>query len=215
MKPVYIEATTINDAWHRALYTCVDQGSMHIIDEGSFQGQMRRELDYITVHIKQPGIELSCHADPQGHAYLVVEDNGEGISPEKLEQVFVPFFSTREEGSGIGLSLCRQIMRLHYALGDRTGALRQYQRGLEALREELDVTPSAQTTTLYEVIRKGAALTSHESIAVQEKATGGRNSSVLKRLDHIINLQHRLTALQAQIQREIKAIEFILHQGQA
>ncbi|MEZ5071834.1 MAG: ATP-binding protein [Bacteroidales bacterium] len=44
---------------------------------------------------------------------LCVEDNGEGIPPDRLEQVFVPFFSTRDEGSGIGLSLCRQIVRLH------------------------------------------------------------------------------------------------------
>ena len=42
-----------------------------------------------------------------------IGDNGEGIAPDRLEQVFVPFFSTREDGSGIGLSLCRQIIRLH------------------------------------------------------------------------------------------------------
>jgi len=42
-----------------------------------------------------------------------VSDNGPGIEPELLDEVFVPFFSTKEEGSGIGLSLSRQIMRLH------------------------------------------------------------------------------------------------------
>jgi signal transduction histidine kinase len=42
-----------------------------------------------------------------------VVDNGPGIPDEILEQVFVPFFTTRENGSGIGLSLSRQIMRLH------------------------------------------------------------------------------------------------------
>ncbi len=40
-------------------------------------------------------------------------DNGPGIPAEILEQIFVPFFTTRENGSGIGLSLSRQIMRLH------------------------------------------------------------------------------------------------------
>jgi hypothetical protein len=39
--------------------------------------------------------------------------HGEGIQGDKLEQVFVPFFTTRKEGSGIGLSLCRQIVRSH------------------------------------------------------------------------------------------------------
>jgi nitrogen fixation/metabolism regulation signal transduction histidine kinase len=42
-----------------------------------------------------------------------VVDNGPGIPEEILEQIFVPFFTTREKGSGIGLSLSRQIMRLH------------------------------------------------------------------------------------------------------
>ena len=42
-----------------------------------------------------------------------VEDNGEGISEELLDQVFVPFFSTKDHGSGIGLSLARQVMNNH------------------------------------------------------------------------------------------------------
>lgn len=42
-----------------------------------------------------------------------VIDNGPGIPEDILEQIFVPFFTTRESGSGIGLSLSRQIMRLH------------------------------------------------------------------------------------------------------
>jgi two-component system nitrogen regulation sensor histidine kinase NtrY len=42
-----------------------------------------------------------------------VKDNGSGIVPENLDKVFVPFFSTKEGGSGIGLALSRQIMRLH------------------------------------------------------------------------------------------------------
>jgi nitrogen fixation/metabolism regulation signal transduction histidine kinase len=44
---------------------------------------------------------------------ICVCDNGPGIPPEIMEQIFVPFFTTRESGSGIGLSLSRQIMRLH------------------------------------------------------------------------------------------------------
>jgi len=40
-------------------------------------------------------------------------DNGPGISQENLDQIFMPFFTTKENGSGIGLSLSRQIMKLH------------------------------------------------------------------------------------------------------
>jgi nitrogen fixation/metabolism regulation signal transduction histidine kinase len=60
-----------------------------------------------------PEIELSCFREDDTHVCLSVRDNGEGIPEDKLEQVFVPFFTTREKGSGIGLSLCRQIIRSH------------------------------------------------------------------------------------------------------
>jgi len=60
-----------------------------------------------------PEIELSCFTESNKQVCISVRDNGEGIPTDRLEQVFVPFFTTREKGSGIGLSLCRQIMRLH------------------------------------------------------------------------------------------------------
>jgi two-component system nitrogen regulation sensor histidine kinase NtrY len=60
-----------------------------------------------------PEIELSCYREGDKHICLSVRDNGEGIPEDKLEQVFIPFFTTRETGSGIGLSLCRQIIRSH------------------------------------------------------------------------------------------------------
>jgi len=62
-----------------------------------------------------------------GRIYIQVEDNGSGIASELIDQVFVPFFSTKEQGSGIGLSLARQIMSHHQGSihlesspGDRT-----------------------------------------------------------------------------------------------
>lgn len=45
--------------------------------------------------------------------WIEITDNGAGIPPEIREQVFVPFFTTKTEGTGIGLSLCRQIIRRH------------------------------------------------------------------------------------------------------
>ncbi len=47
------------------------------------------------------------------HVLVEVSDNGSGIPPEILEKIFVPFYSTKAEGSGIGLSLSRQIIRNH------------------------------------------------------------------------------------------------------
>ncbi|QEM04144.1 HAMP domain-containing histidine kinase [Mucilaginibacter rubeus] len=48
-----------------------------------------------------------------GKTFVKVIDNGLGMPPELLDKIFIPFFSTRKTGSGIGLSLCKQIMLLH------------------------------------------------------------------------------------------------------
>lgn len=56
-------------------------------------------------------IRISC--EKLGHRYvnLLVADTGCGIAPEDIEQVFIPFFSTKKGGSGIGLSISQQIMQ--------------------------------------------------------------------------------------------------------
>jgi len=61
----------------------------------------------------RPRVELAASLDERGRPVIQVRDNGRGIPPENLDKIFVPFFSTKEGGSGIGLSLSRQIMRLH------------------------------------------------------------------------------------------------------
>jgi two-component system, NtrC family, nitrogen regulation sensor histidine kinase NtrY len=62
--------------------------------------------------ISDPLIELN--AFEEGDKVLIqVSDNGSGIPPEIKDKIFVPFFTTKKKGSGIGLSLSRQIMRLH------------------------------------------------------------------------------------------------------
>jgi two-component system nitrogen regulation sensor histidine kinase NtrY len=58
-------------------------------------------------------IQVKGFLNERGRIILQVIDNGPGISPENVEKVFIPFFSTKPSGSGIGLSLSRQIMRLH------------------------------------------------------------------------------------------------------
>jgi nitrogen fixation/metabolism regulation signal transduction histidine kinase len=57
-------------------------------------------------------IELAALLNERGRTIIQVTDNGPGITEENLEKIFIPFFSTKEGGSGIGLSLSRQIMRL-------------------------------------------------------------------------------------------------------
>jgi|WetSurSiteA1Bulk_404760.scaffolds.fasta_scaffold08767_2 two-component system, NtrC family, nitrogen regulation sensor histidine kinase NtrY len=64
---------------------------------------------------KNPWITLSASLNPEGKITITVEDNGIGIVEEALEKIFIPFFTTKRQGSGIGLSLSRQILRLHNA----------------------------------------------------------------------------------------------------
>ena len=58
-------------------------------------------------------IEVNAFKDDKGRVSITVKDNGMGIDEEALSRIFVPFFSTKKTGSGIGLSLSRQIMRKH------------------------------------------------------------------------------------------------------
>ncbi len=58
-------------------------------------------------------IELNAFREMDGTPVIEVSDNGEGIPRDILDDIFIPFFTTKKDGNGIGLSLSRQIMRLH------------------------------------------------------------------------------------------------------
>lgn len=61
----------------------------------------------------EPRITLSASTTPNKKVQLKIADNGAGMTEEVMEKIFIPFFSTKKSGSGIGLSLCKQIMMLH------------------------------------------------------------------------------------------------------
>lgn len=58
-------------------------------------------------------ILFKAYVNEKSRPVISVKDNGSGIDPEALEKIFIPFFTTKQSGSGIGLSLSRQIMREH------------------------------------------------------------------------------------------------------
>lgn len=62
---------------------------------------------------EQPRLSVSVTKTAEGAVEIAVADNGPGIPDELLGQIFVPFFTTKKTGSGIGLSLSRQIIHLH------------------------------------------------------------------------------------------------------
>lgn len=62
---------------------------------------------------KDPMIVIRTGKDAGMHPFIEISDNGCGIPKSDTEKVFIPFYTTREHGSGIGLSLAREIMRLN------------------------------------------------------------------------------------------------------
>jgi two-component system, NtrC family, nitrogen regulation sensor histidine kinase NtrY len=61
----------------------------------------------------EPKLELRGRLDSEMRVIIEVKDNGPGIIPEALNRIFIPFYTTKKNGSGIGLALSRQIMQMH------------------------------------------------------------------------------------------------------
>ncbi len=58
-------------------------------------------------------IVLKAEINKNDRIFISVTDNGPGIPEDLMDKIFIPFFTTKENGSGIGLSLSRQIMQMH------------------------------------------------------------------------------------------------------
>lgn len=65
-----------------------------------------------TTNIPEPQIRVEAGKEA-AFSFIQVTDNGEGIPENRMEEIFTPFYSTKKEGSGIGLPLSRRIMQLH------------------------------------------------------------------------------------------------------
>lgn len=65
-----------------------------------------------TANNPEPQIRVEAGKET-AFSFIQVTDNGEGIPPDRQEDIFIPFYSTKKEGSGIGLPLSRRIMQLH------------------------------------------------------------------------------------------------------
>jgi len=61
----------------------------------------------------EPQVKIIVNDAPNQRISFIIEDNGEGIAKDKLDKIFIPFFTTKKGGSGIGLALSRQIIQMH------------------------------------------------------------------------------------------------------
>jgi nitrogen fixation/metabolism regulation signal transduction histidine kinase len=66
-----------------------------------------------TLDIDTPRIELRGRLNRRGNIVIEVADNGPGVPADIARKIFVPFFTTKEQGSGVGLALARQVMTAH------------------------------------------------------------------------------------------------------
>jgi len=94
----------------------IDPESLEISADPSLMEQVLINLLLNSIHalkeIQKPKIELKCFLGDSGKVVIQAIDNGSGILEKNLGKIFVPFYSTKKS-SGIGLSFCKQIMKLH------------------------------------------------------------------------------------------------------
>lgn len=62
---------------------------------------------------EQPEIHIFSGINKSGHPFITVVDNGQGIPDEIRDKIFIPFFSSKKNGNGIGLNISREIVKLH------------------------------------------------------------------------------------------------------
>jgi two-component system nitrogen regulation sensor histidine kinase NtrY len=100
------------DAGAKCTYSAATPDIMLYIDEGQIS-QVLINLVKNAIQASSKRIDIKSWTDTSGETHVQVTDDGKSIPPEVQEQIFVPFFTTKPNGSGIGLSISRQIMNQH------------------------------------------------------------------------------------------------------
>ena len=107
-----LNSQMVTDAGAVCSYHADEPDLMIYVDEG--------QVSQILINLVKNAVQAGAHhivitgrMGQDDEVILLVSNDGEPISPESQEQIFVPFFTTKAQGSGIGLSISRQIMRNH------------------------------------------------------------------------------------------------------
>jgi signal transduction histidine kinase len=102
--------------------TCVEPETLELAADADLLDQalinlVRNSIEALA-GVTAGHIELSARRDPGGRVVIAVADNGPGIAHDQRDRIFVPFFTTKRQGSGVGLTLVRQIATAHGASVD-------------------------------------------------------------------------------------------------
>jgi DNA-binding SARP family transcriptional activator len=189
------------------------------------KGSRGDDLDPDTAHLVRNGVQL-YHGDLLEGWYrdwcIYERERLQNIYLAMLEKLIV-YHEARQEYD-VALSYGEQLLRydhaherthrrlmsLHYMAGDRVAALRQYQRCVAALHEELDAQPSQRTTALYELIQadqQEAALPTAASIPAVPPPDASSARMLFARLKQH---WHTLADLQRKIREDVDSLELIL-----
>jgi thymidylate synthase len=112
LTPVFIDATTLPDAWFQAVYKCLEMGRDFVIDRGSYAGEKRLEFDFITVHIKKPG-ERPLIPQIPGQYNLP-----NPVADDYLNE-YLPYLMTGEAKPGESYTYGQRICKYPLPFGDR------------------------------------------------------------------------------------------------
>ena len=101
----------------RYIYKVEDEARILMVDRSQIEQvliNVLKNAGEACAEQEHPEVVVETAYQPEKHIFqLSVKDNGCGILPEVLDKIFIPFFTTKPTGSGIGLSLCKQILALH------------------------------------------------------------------------------------------------------
>lgn len=102
---------------HRGISMFIEADDHEILVDSDLFEQVlinliRNAIDALSGH-HDPSIRLSHTLSPDSRSIISITDNGEGIESDNIESIFIPFFTTKKNGSGIGLALTNQIVLLH------------------------------------------------------------------------------------------------------
>lgn len=117
VKELFSELQKLHDLKDiRYTFSCADSTLQLFADRTLIEQvliNLIRNAEEASLQAEAPQIAIT--ATSQADSIIIsVRDNGPGIVPEAIDKIFVPFFTTKPGGSGIGLSLCKQIMTIHH-----------------------------------------------------------------------------------------------------